>query len=67
VTGPEVIVNGQTVGYGLEGMAAAYQEMIGVCLACRSTVPPIVVHGHLQCAECHTVLSTCCEGDCCGP
>ena len=33
------------------------------CPRCQTTMPPVDVHGHLQCSVCHLVISECCQGE----
>jgi len=35
----------------------------GLCPRCQTWVPPIEVHGHIQCATCKLVISECCQGE----
>ena len=35
----------------------------GLCPRCQSSIPPIEVHGHIQCATCKLVISECCQGE----
>ncbi|MGE4158415.1 MAG: hypothetical protein AB7F75_04890 [Planctomycetota bacterium] len=33
------------------------------CPLCRSTLEPVFVHGHYQCATCKQNIIPCCNGD----
>ena len=35
----------------------------GLCPRCQSSIPPVEVHGHIQCATCKLVISECCQGE----
>ena len=35
----------------------------GLCPRCQTWVPPIEVHGHIQCATCKLVIGECCQGE----
>lgn len=35
----------------------------GMCPRCRTHLPPVDVHGHLQCASCKCVIQDCCQGE----
>ncbi len=35
----------------------------GLCPRCQSSIPPVEVHGHIQCAVCKLVISECCQGE----
>ena len=35
----------------------------GLCPRCQTNMPPVDVHGHLQCSVCHLVISECCQGE----
>lgn len=39
--------------------------MIHHCLFCNQTSHPVHVHGHYQCAICHTNILPCCDSDNC--
>lgn len=36
---------------------------MGLCPRCRTSMPPVNVHGHTQCAVCHLVIEECCQGE----
>jgi hypothetical protein len=35
----------------------------GQCPRCQTQMPPVDVHGHIQCLVCHLVISECCQGE----
>ena len=35
----------------------------GLCPRCQSSIPPVEVHGHIQCATCKLIISECCQGE----
>ena len=35
----------------------------GLCPRCQSSMPPVEVHGHIQCAVCQLVINECCQGE----
>ena len=35
----------------------------GLCPRCQSSIPPVEVHGHIQCATCKLGISECCQGE----
>ena len=35
----------------------------GLCPRCQSSISPVEVHGHIQCATCKLVISECCQGE----
>ena len=35
----------------------------GLCPRCQASIPPVEVHGHIQCAICKLVISECCQGE----
>ena len=35
----------------------------GLCPRCQTVMPPVDVHGHLQCSVCHLVINECCQGE----
>ncbi len=35
------------------------------CLFCNQSAEPVHVHGHYQCAVCHTNILPCCDSDNC--
>ncbi len=48
----------------LQGDGKMQQDLkMGLCPRCRTTMPPINVHGHTQCAVCHLVIEECCQGE----
>lgn len=34
-----------------------------MCPRCRTHLPPVDVHGHIQCASCKVVINDCCQGE----
>jgi len=49
------------------GEAGKMQELLdqGKCPRCRTLLPPVEVHGHVQCAVCHLYIDECCQGERC--
>ncbi len=41
----------------------AKQLAAGLCPRCQTNMPPVDVHGHIQCSVCHLVISECCQGE----
>lgn len=39
--------------------------MTHYCLFCNQSAVPVHVHGHYQCAVCHTNILPCCDSDNC--
>jgi hypothetical protein len=35
----------------------------GMCPRCQTMMPPVEVHGHVQCSTCHLVINECCSGE----
>ena len=35
----------------------------GLCPRCHTVMPPVDVHGHIQCAVCQLVINECCQGE----
>ena len=35
------------------------------CPRCHTALPPIEVHGHIQCAVCKLYINECCQGEQC--
>lgn len=35
----------------------------GLCPRCMSKLPPVEVHGHVQCTSCHLYIQECCTGE----
>lgn len=35
----------------------------GLCPRCHTVMPPVNVHGHVQCSVCKLVISECCQGE----
>ena len=47
-----------------QGDGKMQQDMeLGLCPRCRTSMPPVNVHGHTQCAVCHLVVEECCQGE----
>ena len=36
-----------------------------LCPHCLCSLPPVEVHGHVQCSVCHLVINECCQGETC--
>lgn len=48
----------------LQGNGKMQQDLeMGLCPRCRTSMPPVNVHGHTQCAVCHLVVEECCQGE----
>ncbi len=35
----------------------------GLCPRCHTVMPPVDVHGHVQCSVCKLVINECCQGE----
>ena len=35
----------------------------GLCPRCHTVIPPVDVHGHIQCSVCKMIIADCCQGE----
>ncbi len=35
----------------------------GLCPRCHTVMPPVEVHGHVQCTVCKLIINECCQGE----
>lgn len=49
------------------GAAGKIQKLLdnNQCPRCRTNLPPVEVHGHVQCAVCKLYINECCQGEQC--
>jgi len=49
------------------GYAGKMQELLNnnQCPRCQTSLKPVEVHGHVQCAVCHLYINECCQGEQC--
>jgi len=48
----------------LQGNGKMQQDLeMGLCPRCRTSMPPVNVHGHTQSAVCHLGVEECCQGE----
>jgi len=47
------------------GEAGKMQELLenSMCPRCHTSLPPVAVHGHIQCSACKLYISECCQGE----
>jgi hypothetical protein len=47
------------------GYAGKMQQLLdnNQCPRCRCSLPPVEVHGHVQCSSCKLYINECCTGE----